>query len=185
MRLHPAPMPLCDLLTEAGIPVPESIGEVTVKGLSSDSRKVTEGDLFIAIDGLHTDARDHIPEAVAKGASAIICEAADALPDTGRIPLIPVPNARAALASLFDGWYDHPANSLRLVAVTGTNGKTSVSTMLYTILRASGVPCGLIGTVGCRSTAGDAILCGVGGQPYSGMTTPDPAELYPLLARMA
>ena len=185
MRLHPAPMPLRDLLTEAGIPVPESLGEVTVKGLSSDSRKVTEGDLFIAIDGLHTDARTHIPEAAAKGAAAVVCETAEALPDMGSIPLIPVPNARAALAYLCDAWYGHPAQGLRLVAVTGTNGKTSVSAMLYTILRASGVPCGVIGTVGCRSTAGDAILCGADGSPYSGMTTPDPDELYPLLARMA
>ncbi|MBQ7911695.1 MAG: UDP-N-acetylmuramoyl-L-alanyl-D-glutamate--2,6-diaminopimelate ligase [Clostridia bacterium] len=185
MRLHPAPMPLCDLLTEAGIPIPESIGEVVVKGLSSDSRKVTEGDLFIAIDGLRTDARDHIPEAVSKGASAIVCETAEALPDTGYTPLISVPDARAALACLYDAWYGHPAESLRLVAVTGTNGKTTVSTLLRAILRASGVPCGLIGTVGCYSTAGDARLCARDGELFSGMTTPDPAELYPLLARMA
>ena len=80
MRLHPTSMALCDLLTEAGIPVPDGLGEVTVKGISSDSRKVAEGDLFIAIDGLHTDARAHIPEAVARGASAIVCEASEALP---------------------------------------------------------------------------------------------------------
>ena len=180
MRLHPAPMSLCDLLTEAGIPVPDGLGEIVVKGLASDSRKVTEGDLFIAIDGLHTDARDHIPEAVAKGAAAVVCEAAEALPDTGSIPLIPVPNARAALAYLYDAWYGHPARRLRLVAVTGTNGKTSVSSMLRAILRASGVPCGLIGTVGCYSTVGNIPIGG-----GEGMTTPDPAELYPLLARMA
>ena len=185
MRLHPTPIPFRTLLTEAGLSVPEGLGEVAIKGLSSDSRRVAEGDLFIAIGGLHTDARDHIPEAIAKGAAAIICEASQALPDTGSIPLILVPNARAALAYLYDAWYGHPAKNLRLVAVTGTNGKTSVSTMVYTILRAAGIPCGLIGTVGCRSTAGDALLCGVDGSPYSGMTTPEPAELYPLLARMA
>ena len=180
MRLHPVPLFLCDLLTEAGILAPESLGEIVVKGLSSDSRKVTEGDLFIAIDGLHTDAREHIPEAVAKGAAAIVCEAAETLPDTGSIPLIPVPNARAALAYLYDAWYGHPARCLRLVAVTGTNGKTSVSSMLRAILRTSGVPCGLIGTVGCYSTVGNTPIGG-----GEGMTTPEPAELYPLLARMA
>ena len=185
MRLHPVPTSLRDLLTEAGIAIPDGLGEVTVKGISSDSRKVAEGDLFIAIDGLHTDARAHIPEAVAKGASAIVCEATEALPDTGDIPLVTVPNARTAVSCLYDAWYGHPAKGLRLVAVTGTNGKTTVSSILRAILRQAGVPCGLIGTVGCYSTAGDRPLCDGDGQLYSGMTTPDPAELYPLLARMA
>jgi UDP-N-acetylmuramoyl-L-alanyl-D-glutamate--2,6-diaminopimelate ligase len=101
---------------------------------------VTEGDLFVAIDGLHTDARAHIPEAISKGAAAVVCEAADDLPDTGDIPLVTVPNARAAASCLYDAWYGHPARGLRVVAVTGTNGKTTVSALLHAILRASGVP---------------------------------------------
>ena len=184
MCLHPDFLSLQALLTEAELPMPTGDASVSVKGISSDSRKVTEGDLFVAIDGLHTDARAHIPDAIARGAVAVVCEAYEDMTDLG-VPLVTVSNARAALARLYDARYGHPARKLRLVAVTGTNGKTSVSTMLYTILRASGVPCGLIGTVGCRSTAGDAILCGPDGSPYSGMTTPDPAELYTLLARMA
>ena len=180
MTLHPAPMLLSRLLTEAEIPVPEGAEAVTVNGISSDSRTLREGNLFVAIDGLHTDARTFIPEAVAKGAAAVVCETTEELPATGGIPLITVPNARVAMAYLYDAWYGHPGRRLRLVGITGTNGKTSVSTMLRAILRASGVPCGLVGTVGCYSTVEDHPIGG-----GEGMTTPDPAELYALLARMA
>lgn len=98
---------------------------------------------------------------------------------------ISVSNARVAAACLYDAWYGHPTRNIRLVGVTGTNGKTSVSTMLYRILKNAGIPCGLLGTVGCFASHRDAPLGGVDGQPYSGMTTPDPQELYALLARLA
>ena len=180
MILHPAPMLLSQLLTEAGISAFAGIEEITVGGIATDSRRVRSGDLFIAIDGLHTDARTHIPEAVAKGAVAVVCEAPLPAGTAVDIPVIFVPNARVAMAYLYDALYGHPARGLRLVAVTGTNGKTSVATMLYTILTASKIPCGLIGTVGWRSTGGGELIGGA-----EGMTTPDPRELYPLLARMA
>ena len=184
MNLYPAPLLLSRLLTEAEIPVPRGAEEVTVSGIATDSRRVMAGDLFIAIDGHHTDARTHIPEAISKGAVAVVCETAEELPPTGDVPLITVPNVRAAAAFLYDVWYSHPARRLRLVGVTGTNGKTTVSSLLHAILREWGVPCGLIGTVGCRSTDGTPLLTGEDGL-YSGMTTPEPAELYALLARMA
>ncbi len=185
MTLHPTPIPLSRLLTEAHIPVPEGAEAVTVSGLATDSRKVRPGDLFIAISGLRTDARRHIPEAKAKGAAAILCESPDGEAPDGKNLMVTVPNARVAMACLYDAWYGHPSRDLRLVGVTGTNGKTSVSTMLYRILRGAGIPCGLIGTVGCFTSQNDTPIGGVEGQLYSGMTTPDPDELYPLLARMA
>ena len=185
MTLHPNPTRLSDLLIHAGLPAPTECEAVTVSGLQTDSRLVRPGELFIAIRGLRTDARTHIPEAVAKGAVAVLCEGEAEPPSFARVPVITVPNARVAMACLYDAWYGHPARNLRLVGVTGTNGKTSVSTMLYRILRAAGIPCGLIGTVGCYTPAADTPIRGADGQPYSGMTTPDPAELYPLLARMA
>ena len=185
MILHPNPIPLSALLTEARLPVPEGAEGVTVSGLSADSRRVRAGDLFIAICGLNTDARAHIPEALAKGASALVCESDKGEFPAGTIPVITVPNARVAMACLYDAFYGHPAAGLRLVGVTGTNGKTSVSTMLHRILRAAGIPCGLIGTVGCYAPLGSAPLLREDGQPFGGMTTPDPEELYPLLARMA
>ena len=184
MTLHPMPISLSDLLADADLPIPHDIGEVTVSGLQTDSRLVRPGDLFIAIRGFRTDARTHIPEAVSKGAVAVLCEDGAEIP-IQRVPTVTVPSARVAMARLYDAWYGHPARGLCLVGVTGTNGKTSVSTMLYRILRAAGIPCGLIGTVGCFTPASDTPVCGEDGQPYSGMTTPDPAELYPLLSRMA
>ena len=185
MILHPIPMRLSVLLAEADLPVPMGTEEVVVSGIATDSRHVRLGDVFVAIDGLHVSARTHIPEAISKGAVAVVCETANDLPDTGNIPLVTVPNARRATACLYDAWYGHPAKGLRLVAVTGTNGKTTVSSLLRAILRESGVPCGLIGTVGCLPMMGDERLCDSEGQPYSGMTTPEPAQLYPLLAHMA
>ncbi len=184
MTLHPTSMLLSQLLTEAHLPVPAGAEAVTVSGITADSRCVREGDLFIAVSGLHTDARKHIPEAVAKGAVAAVCETGGEVSRSEKIPVITVSNARVAMACLYDAWCGHPTKNLRLVGVTGTNGKTSVSTMLYRILRAAGVPCGLIGTAGCYIPDSDTPICGENGQPYSGMTTPDPADLYPLLARM-
>lgn len=173
------------LLAEAGIPTPPAAEGITVSGISTDSRTLSAGELFVALTGLHTDARRYMSEALQKGAAALLCEEGGALPSTGEIPLITVPSARRAMACLYDAWYGHPARRLRLVGVTGTNGKTSVSTMLYSILRAAGIPCGLIGTVGCYEPGGDGPIDRSGDGLFSGMTTPDPIQLYPLLARMA
>lgn len=190
MNQHPKSIQLHALLAEAGIHIPPSLSSaLTVSGLASDSRLVRAGDLFVAIPGLHTDARDYIPVAMAKGAIAVVTEAEGDSSIAADIPIISVPNARVALARLYDAWYNHPARRLRLVGVTGTNGKTSVSTMLRHILRAAGIPCGLIGTVGCFTPMGDASICGgTDGHDalaVSGMTTPEPATLYALLHRMA
>ena len=185
MNVHPAPMTLSGLLAEADLPACAGGEAITVSGLQTDSRLVRSGDVFIAICGFRTDARIHVPEAILRGAVAVLCEGEPLAAVPASVPVITVPNARVAMARLYDAWYGHPERHLRLVGVTGTNGKTSVSTMLYRILRAAGIPCGLIGTVGCYTYASDTPICGEDGQPYSGMTTPDPAELYSLLARMA
>lgn len=188
MSQHPTSMSLEALLEQAGLSVPPSLGGLTIKGLSSDSRRVNEGELFIAIDGLHVDARRHIREAADRGAVAVVCRGEEGdLPSCGGecpLPLICVPNARRAMACLYHAWYGRPGDGLRLVAVTGTNGKTSVATMLWSILRGAGVPCGLIGTVECRSMGGEVCTEGAEASLRSGMTTPDPDRLYPLLARM-
>lgn len=185
MNLHPSPMPLSRLLAEARLPTPVG-GDPTVSGISSDSRALMAGEVFVALRGLNTDARRHIPEAVAKGASAIVCEATEgeALPPCP-LPLVIVQDARAALSRLYDAWYDHPSRRLRLVGVTGTNGKTTVSCMLRAMLRAEGRPCGMIGTLGCYLPTADQPLEDENGRLCSGMTTPDPGDLYLLLARMA
>ncbi len=192
MNRHPTSRPLAALLAAAGLAPDPAIAArcatVTVRGIATDSRAVEPGDLFVAIPGLHTDARTHIPAAIAKGAAAVVTEVSGdpekPLEDYGKILLIPVPSARVATACLYDAWHRHPGRRLRLVGVTGTNGKTSVTSMLRHILTTAGIPCGIIGTVGCIGPDGDdRILDGLGAR--EGMTTPDPAVLYPLLERMA
>ncbi len=178
------PISLETLLSEASIPLPPTLPACAVSGLCADSRRVRPGDLFIALSGLHTDARCYIEAARRLGAVAVVAEE-----DPGQnlifdsdFPIIRVPNARVAMATLYDAWYGHPGRRLRLLGVTGTNGKTSVSTMIHHILCAAGIPCGLIGTVGCILPSGERYT-----DPAApaGMTTPDPAVLYPLLSRMA
>ena len=190
MTFHPSSMRLSQLLTEAGLPVPEGAEQITVSGVSTDSRRVLPGNLFVAIRGFRTGGRTYAPEAVANGAAVIVQEDTDReLPASDAFTVI-VPNARTAAACLLDAWYGHPSKELCLVGVTGTNGKTSVSTMLHAILREAGIPCGLIGTIGCFLPGDNGPSCESISQEskkplYSGMTTPDPDELYPLLARMA
>ncbi len=176
-----SPRPLAELLREADIPLPPDLADCPVGGLATDSRRVMPGDLFIALPGLHTDARCFIAEAQERGAVAVVTEKGTIPPVT--IPVITVPNARVAMAFLYDAWYGHPGRRLRLVGVTGTNGKTSVSTMLRHILAAADIPCALIGTVGCLMPNGEKPPDGMG--VPAGMTTPDPAVLYPLLARFS
>lgn len=178
--------PLSELLTDADLtPLcgTELAANIMVTGLCTDSRQVRAGDLFLAISGLHTDGRAYISEAAARGAVAVIAEGEAPL-ESAAVPVIRVPNARVAAACLYDAWYGHPSRRLRLVGVTGTNGKTTVSTLIRHILRAEGIPCGVIGTVGCLLPNEDATVC-TDPRATGGMTTPDPWILYPLLARMA
>ncbi len=180
---------LAELCGEAGLPLPMSRAEVPVAGISTDSRTLRAGEIFVAIPGLSTDARCHISEAIRRGALAIVTEPpAPDLPTEGNAcPMVVVPSARVAAACLYDAWYDHPGRRLCLVGVTGTNGKTSVAAMLRHILRSAGVPCGLIGTVGCIPPDEDTPITSLHdtGELPAGMTTPDPAYLYALLDRMA
>ncbi len=179
-------MTLDRLLAAAGLydGKDEGTRDIPISGLCADSRRIGTGDLFIAIPGLHTDARAYISEAVLRGAAAVITEGGDTLPWDISVPVVCVPDVRVAAACLYDAWYGHPARRLRLVGVTGTNGKTTVAAMLRHILRAADIPCGFIGTVGCIPPTVDASICLDPGAT-GGMTTPDPWTLYPLLARMA
>ena len=181
---------LASLCAAAGIDCPAEAGGVTVSGVTADSRRVCPGWLFIAVSGRNTDARQFIPAAAQAGAVAAVCEdTGDGVPPawTADMPILTVRDIRTAMAYLFDAWYGHPGRRLRLVGVTGTNGKTSVAAMLHHILTAAGVPCGIIGTVGCISPSGellDGLFCGTDAGSRTGMTTPDPEELYAMLSRM-
>ena len=155
--------------------------DMPISGITSDSRRVKRGDLFVCIRGLREDGHAYLHDAVAAGAVAVMTEEGrSGVPDC--VVHITVPDTRSALSRLYHAWYGYPGDRLRLIAVTGTNGKTSVSFMLKAIWEASLEPCGLIGTVRCDS-GGRALRCSTVASSAN-MTTPDPEDLYRLLAEM-
>ena len=108
---------LCD---EAGLFCPSHMQDTVICGVTSDSRRVKKGWLFVAIPGLHVDGAAYIPQALQRGAAAVIAPPYTEYPSD--VPLIKHESPRRALALLCDAWYGHPARRLRLVGVTGTNG---------------------------------------------------------------
>ena len=162
-------MRLLDILS--GI---DYIGEVSdetdISFVTSDSRKADKDCIFVAIKGLKFDGHDHIVGAVAKKAAYIVCEK-----DVGLSNQIVVKNSRAAYALMCANFYGNPSKSLKLIAVTGTNGKTTVTRIIKQILELSGRKTGLIGTI--ENEIGDLVL-------PAKHTTPDPSELHVLFGRM-
>ena len=170
------------LLFGAGIECPENIRDVLVTSVTTDSRCVREGSMFIAIDGLHTDGHNFINNAVDVGASVIVME--DGRDEcVGGAAAVKVLNTRRASAFLYNSWHGDPASKLKIIGITGTNGKTSVGCILREIFEKSGKRCGFIGTVGAFSL-GKRIEY-LTSDPLANMTTPDPEQLYAILARMA
>ena len=146
-------------------------GDAMVSGVSHDSTAITPGDLFVAIRGMRADGHGYIPGAVARGATAVAVEEAQAT----AVPQLVVPDTRAALAWMGAAIYRDPSRRLDVVGVTGTNGKTTVTHLLESIAVAAGRVPGIVGTVGAR-IAGQAIEVP--------RTTPEAGDLQRLLARM-
>lgn len=160
-------MPLNQLFAQA----PSS---TLIRELTLDSRKVRPGDLFLAVAGTEQDGRNYIGDAIARGAAAVIYEAGDALPmQDSEALLLPVQGLQAQLSEIAGRFYGEPSRAMRVVAVTGTNGKTSVTQLLAQASDLLGQPCGLIGTLGS----------GFYGNLTSGYyTTPDPLAAQATLA---
>jgi UDP-N-acetylmuramoyl-L-alanyl-D-glutamate--2,6-diaminopimelate ligase len=118
-------------------------GPVEITGLAYDSRSVRPGDLFFCVGGFRTDGHDFAPAAVRSGAAALVLERPLGL----GVPEVLVESARAAMAPLAACFHGYPARELRVVGVTGTNGKTTTAYLLRSLLEASGEQCGLLGTV--------------------------------------
>jgi UDP-N-acetylmuramoyl-L-alanyl-D-glutamate--2,6-diaminopimelate ligase len=147
--------------------------EREVAGIAYDSRRVTPGMVFVAIPGLKTDGHDFISGAIDRGATAIICEKNGFI--SARVAKIKVADARAALACAAAAYYQHPSKKLRVIGVTGTNGKTTVAFMVKQMLEAAGVNSGLIGTV--RYEIGERVI-------PAQRTTPEALEIQQMMAQM-
>lgn len=128
---------------------PQACSSPLIRELTLDSRKVRPGDLFLAVPGLDHDGRDFIVDAIARGAAAVVYEEVGAQPmqDSDTL-LLPVQGLQKQLSAIAGRFYGEPSRTLEVVAVTGTNGKTSVTQLLAQASDQLGQPCGLIGTLG-------------------------------------
>ncbi|HEY2952361.1 MAG TPA: UDP-N-acetylmuramoyl-L-alanyl-D-glutamate--2,6-diaminopimelate ligase, partial [Verrucomicrobiae bacterium] len=144
-----------------------------VAGITYDSRRVTPGMVFVAIPGKNTDGHEFISSAIDRGATAIICERNGFT--SSRATRIRVADARAALACASAVFYQNPSTRLKVIGITGTNGKTTVAFMVKSILEAAGLKSGLMGTV--RYEIGERII-------PAQRTTPEALEIQHLMAQM-
>ena len=148
--------------------------DIDITGVNIDSRKIETGHLFVAIKGTQTDGHKFIPKALELGASAVLCEDIPEEKVAG-VTYVQVESTESAVGPVATVFFDEPSKKLKLVGVTGTNGKTTIATLLYNMFRKFGHKCGLLSTV-CNYIEGEAIP--------ADHTTPDPIELNHLLSKM-
>lgn len=165
---------LQDILYKVPIRSVQGSLDVEVTGLQLDSRKVTPGSAFIAIKGVAVDGHQFIPQVVEAGAVAIICESVPDSPDPKAV-YVQVESTAMAVALMAHNFYGQPSEKLQLIGVTGTNGKTTIATLLFKLFSAMGYTCGLVSTV--QNQIGDDII------PAT-HTTPDAVNLNALLKQM-
>ncbi len=160
-----------------GIAVLEIVGDVAreVSGINMDSRQIEAGHIFVAVKGTQTDGHAYIGKAIEKGATVVVCET---LPEAldANVTYVRVADTEDIVGKLATRFFGNPTEKLELVGVTGTNGKTTIATLLYNMFRKFGYKVGLISTV-CNYIDGEAIP--------TEHTTPDPITLNRLLGRMA
>ena len=182
---------LSELLKHLPWPVTAPALDLPITGITADSRQVQPGFMFVAYGGVALDGHKYIPQAIAKGAVAVVgerdwsLEIGDSLSLQSPIPNPPVsspqslivPNGREAFAWLCAAWQDFPSRSMTLIGVTGTDGKTSTANLLYSILRAAGHKTGMISTV--NAVIGERTL-----DTGLHVTTPDADAVQSYLAQM-
>lgn len=162
------------------IPVPilasQNLSKVEISGIVLDSRQVQPGYLFVALSGGNTDGHRYIPAAVERGAAAVVGSRSISEMPAG-LPYVQVENARFALAYLSAAFYDFPARSMTVIGVTGTDGKTTTSSIIYSILRSAGLRAGIISTV--NAVIGDEVI-----DTGFHVTTPEAPDVQCYLAGM-
>lgn len=146
-----------------------------IERIEIDSREVGPGALFVALRGTQRDGHAFVPAAIQAGAAAVIVEEAQALELASDTTIVHVPDSRRALSSLAAAFFGDPSQAIDVIGVTGTNGKTTATRMIASMLTEGDVPCGVIGTVGAEFGAQHWTLAN---------TTPQPPQLHGLLAAM-
>ena len=167
-------MQLSSLLYKVPLLATAGSMDTDVTNLTMDSRRAGSGSLFVAVRGTVSDGHDYIAKAVELGASAILCETMpDAVPQN--VAVVQVQNSARAMGLIASNFYEHPSKKLRLVGVTGTNGKTSVATLLFRLFQSLGYRCGLLSTV--QNQIDEMVILATN-------TTPDAITANELLVRM-
>lgn len=152
-----------------------ALPDVNITGITADSRQVQPGNLFVSIPGARVDAHQFIGDAVRRGAAAVVATREFEVP--AGVGAFLVPDARQALSALSGAFYGSPSRKLKLVGITGTNGKTTIAFLTQAVAAAAGRTCGVIGTAGMM--LGDEVL-----EHKSGYTTPEAPTVHRLLAEM-
>lgn len=137
---------LKDILYKVAIEVVKGSTDVTVNKIEFDSRKIQENDVFVAIRGTVSNGHDFIEKAINLGATVIVCDTLPEIIVTG-ITYIQVKDTNSALAFMASNYYDNPSSKIRLVGITGTNGKTTIASLLYQLFKKAGYKVGLLSTV--------------------------------------
>jgi UDP-N-acetylmuramoyl-L-alanyl-D-glutamate--2,6-diaminopimelate ligase len=173
---RPPRTPLSEVARRLGVPVPGGGGDPEVTGVTLASSRVLPGDLYAALPGARAHGAAYAPDAVSRGAVAVLTDAegADRLADLP-VPVLAVDSPRRLLGALAADLYGAPAAALRLIAVTGTQGKTTTTRLADQAFEAAGITAGVIGTVGTR-VAGEEIR--------TSLTTPEAPDLHGLFAMM-
>jgi UDP-N-acetylmuramyl-tripeptide synthetase len=167
-------MKLSPLLKAVPVVRLDGLRDVVIQSIHYDSRTVTPGGLFVAIQGYRLDGHAYIEEAIEKGAVAIMTE--HELSTQPSVSVVQVENARIALAAMASAFYGEPHRELRMIGITGTNGKTTTAYLIESILNEAGLEAGVIGTINYR----------FGGQSFANpVTTPESLDLMRLLRQMA
>ena len=147
---------------------------VEITGVNIDSRRIATGQLFVAMRGTQVDGHRFITKATEQGAAAVLCEELPEVLSEG-VTYVKVPSTEDVVGHVATAFYGNPSEKLKLVGATGTNGKTTIATLLYNMFRKLGYKCGLLSTV-CNYIEEEVVP--------ADHTTPDPIELNRLLAQM-
>lgn len=164
---------LAELLDGTGIMIPEAGHDLLISGIVADSRQAGPGKLFVAVKGETVDGHDYLAAAVKLGCAGVVVERKPA--EELGVPVLLVSDGRRAVAELAASFHGHPERELKIVGITGTNGKTTTSYLLESMIRAGGGEPGVLGTVSYRYR---------GREEDASFTTPEPLVLYGLLREM-